>query len=1147
MTTDLHDPEFVDPTVAQRSASNPDISSWVSASAGTGKTRVLTDRVLRLMLTGAMPGRILCLTFTKAAAAEMANRLNDRLAKWAMMDDDKLVDSLFELTGEEVKDTDLAIARGLFARVLDVPGGLKIQTIHAFCQSLLGRFPLEAGLAPHFKVMDERTAAEMQLEARDAMLRSAARDQILSDALMLVTAQSNEEDFGKLLSGLASERRRLMQLFASAGGLEGATEVVRRHLNLKPDETPDSVLLAACDQTAFDAEQMGRAAEALKQGSKTDQDRATLMVAWLADPERRAAGFSDWVSVFLTKKGEKRARMSTKGAQSTLPEIDDILIVEADRLIRIREHLTALAIANSTAALLTIGAAMLSSYEQIKRRNVRLDYDDLVLLTRDLLSRSDAAAWVLYKLDEGLDHVLVDEAQDTNPDQWAVIASLVSEFFVGDGAREVNRTMFAVGDVKQSIYGFQRADPENFVVWQQRFGQTVREVDRAWRPVDLAVSFRSAQAVLDVVDAVFDTPETRDGLIFDDADGREVKHFSFRKGQAGRVELWPAMQPPDQDGEGEWVLPTSQLQVLSASHRLALDIADRIKDWIDSAEELPGRGRIVRPGDVMVLVQRRTSFVTDLVSALKARGVPVAGTDRMVLADQLPVKDLMAVARFVLLPEDDLTLAEVLKGPLCNLDDDDLFALAHGRADTLWRALRNRASEVPAWQAATDFLTTLMGRADFVPPYEFFAHLLGAMGGRKRLLARLGPEINDPVDEFLALAQTFEQNRVPSLQGFLHWLAAGESEIKRDPELQRDEVRVMTVHGAKGLQAPIVILPDTIRVPSRNEPLMWTPADGDQTDLHLPLWPGRAGANEPVTRALKEVAIRRREQEYRRLLYVAMTRAEDRLYVGGWDTRNARQEGCWYNLIERALKARGQSGETDTGTVWLHEGAQSEQPDRVDEARAEAQVPADMPDWAGTAPAPEPVPPRPLAPSRPEGEEPPVRSPLVADDMSRFQRGRLIHRLLQTLPDLPEPDRADAASRFLRNPAHHLEDTACEAIAAETMNILQHPEFAAIFGPNSRAEVSLAGVLGENVISGQVDRLMVEDDHILVIDYKTNRPPPATEVGVSPVYLRQMAVYRAALRRIYPDRTVRCALLWTDVGHLMPLSDAALDEYAPDT
>ena len=1130
----------LDPSVAQQTASNPEVSSWVSASAGTGKTRVLTDRVLRLMLAGAAPGRILCLTFTKAAAAEMANRLNDRLAEWAMMDDQALDASLFDLSGRTAGPEDRQTARGLFARVLDVPGGLKIQTIHAFCQSLLGRFPLEAGLAPHFRVMDDRTSAEMQLEARDVMLRAANQDAALSDALMVVTAQSNEDDFAKLLSGLASERRRLARMFDACGGLDGTIRQVRDHLGVKDGETAASILAHACDTKNFDEDGLRTAAKEMQTGSATDQKRADVMLAWLGHPEARIGDFGHWMSVFVTQKGTKRTQIATKKLINARPILAQVLDDEAERLILVQEHLTALSVAEATAALLTIGDAQLQAYDQIKRRNVRLDYDDLVLLTRDLLSRADAAAWVLYKLDEGLDHVLVDEAQDTNPDQWAVISNLVHEFFAGEGARETVRTMFAVGDVKQSIYGFQRADPANFVAWEQRFGRVAKNVDLPWRPVQLAVSFRSAQAVLDVVDQVFEADAARDGLAFDE---REIRHFSWRAGQAGRVELWPAEQPPEVvEGDDEWHLPTTQHRILSASQRLALKIARRIRDWLETGETLESRGRAIRPGDIMVLVQRRTDFVTDLVSALKSYGVPVAGTDRMVLADQLPVQDLMAVARFVLLPEDDLTCAEVLKGPFCNLDDDDLFALAHDRKATLWRELQGRAGENPLWSRASDFLSSLMARADFVPPYEFFAHLLGAMGGRQKMLARLGPEINDPVDEFLALAQAYEQNRVPSLQGFLHWLAAGESEVKRDPELERDEVRVMTVHGAKGLQAPVVILPDTIRVPRSDDPLMWAAVDGDK---ELLLWPGRAGAKEPVTRELRDKARTRRDQEYRRLLYVALTRAEDRLYVGGWDTLNKRSEGCWYEMVERALKICGREVETEEGPAWLHEGKQDADPDRMRVDQAAVEEPTSLPDWARQSAPPEPAPPRPLAPSRPEGEDPPVRSPLSDDDMSRFLRGRLIHRLLQTLPDLPESDRLASANRFLENPAHQLSEENRAAIADETLGILQHPEFAAIFGPNSRAEVSLAGALGEHVISGQVDRLLVEDDQILVIDYKTNRPPPETEADVSPVYLRQMAVYRAALQQIYPGRPVRCALLWTDVGHLTTLSEAALEPFAP--
>ncbi len=1131
---------FVDPATAQRAASDPEVSSWVGASAGTGKTRVLTDRVLRLMLADAAPGRILCLTFTKAAAAEMANRLSERLARWAMLEDDALAADLFDLTGKQAEGEELASARALFARVLDQPGGLKIQTIHAFCQSLLGRFPLEAGLPPHFQVMDERTSFEMLTAARDRVLAEARRAPELRDALGGVTERAGEQVFGEVIAALASERRRFSALLAAYGGHTGVIAAMRKHLGLGGDETDARIIEAACADTGFAKTELAQAAQALASGGTTDRRNAAAIADWLAGPAHRAERFDTYAGVFLTKDGAVRARFATKAVVEAMPAVVDIMAAEAARLVAVRERLAAVAVTEGTGALLSLAGALLAAYEDFKRRHARLDYDDLILLTRDLLSRAEAAEWVLFKLDGGLDHILIDEAQDTNPDQWAVVKALAEEFFAGEGARDQGRTIFAVGDAKQSIYGFQRADPAAFAATRDLFAARVKEIDQAWRPVELAVSFRSTEAVLQLVDRVFAGADARDGLMFD---AGEVRHFSHRRGQAGLVELWPLVTPADDDEA--WSLPTVQLAEISPSARLAAEIADRVEGWLASGERLDSRGRTMRPSDIMILVQRRADFVAEVVAALKAKGVPVAGTDRMVLADQLAVLDLLSVARFALLPEDELALAEVLKSPICNLDDDDLFDLAHGRTATLWQTLQARSAERAEWRGAADLLADLLARADYAPPYEFFAHLLGPAQGRRRLMARLGPEVNDPIDEFLALALQFEQSHTPSLQGFLHWIDAGEAEVKRDPELGRDEVRVMTVHGAKGLQAPVVILPDTVRVPSQDERLLWLSSE-ESGRAPLMLWPGVAGATEPVSREARAEARLRRDQEYRRLLYVALTRAEDRLYVGGWETSHKRGENCWYEMVRRAMDGWAEPSEGPDGLTWRFVTAQSGEADRAGTMGEEPAAALPLPDWIKTQPPPEPAPPKPLAPSRGEGEEPPVRSPLSDDGEARFLRGRLIHRLLETLPGIAPEKRATAALRFLGNPVHELAEEKQREIADEALRIMEHPDFAAIFGPGSRAEVNIAGALGEHVISGQVDRLLVGPDKILVIDYKTNRPPPDLVEDVSPLYLAQMAAYRAALKRIYPDRGVECALLWTDSGVLMPLPEHLLIEFAPD-
>jgi len=1135
---------LLDAETPQRRAADPKASVWVAASAGSGKTKVLTDRVLGLLLAGTPAHRLLCLTFTKAAAAEMSNRIAARLSRWATDPEPELAKDLEKLLGTVPDTKTLTKARRLFAQVLDAPGGMHIETIHAFCQSLLRRFPLEAGLAPHFQVMDDRDAGEMLAAAREEVL-IAARDRAdptLAEALSAVTAMVHETLFPELMAELAAERGRLVRLLRAHGGRDGLVNQVYARLELAPTDTAAGILTAACDDASFDAAGCRLVMAALLGGTKTDIERGEAMAAWLADPAGRAEAFARWQSVFLTAKGEIRAKLCTKGVETACPAAPAILAFEAERLLRLTDRLRAATVAEATKALLTLGGALLDSYARQKDRRAMLDYDDLILRSVDLLGREGLSAWVLFKLDGGIDHVLIDEAQDTNPDQWAVVRALTEEFFAGRGRREEGkRTVFAVGDAKQSIYSFQRADPRAFEEMRHLFARKVPEAGGLWDEVGLQVSFRSAQAVLDAVDAVFNSNGGRDGVV---APGETIQHLAFRQGAAGLVEVWPPVEPKLRDDPAAWKPPVERVKGDSPRGRLARLVALRIKAMI-GGEQLASRGGPIRPGDVMVLVRRRNAFVEELVRELKGLDVPVAGADRMILTEQLAVMDLMALGNALLLPEDDLTLATVLKGPLLGLTEDDLFTLAWNRSGSLWDALRQRATEHP-FAAAHALLAEAMGLADRVPVHDLYAHVL-AHGGKARLLARLGPEAEDPLDEFMGLTLGYERLHPPSLQGFLHWLEEGAVEIKRDLEGGADAVRIMTVHGSKGLQAPIVFLPDTLQVPTRPPKLLWLGEGEDQ----VPVWAPRADDQDAHCRAAKDTANRARDQEYRRLLYVAMTRAEDRLYVCGYLGRKSAAEHCWYNLIQDALTPRldpvedpflaAQGAAMIGSSVLRLEGAQTVPP-RPAEALPQPQPAGPAPAWTRQPAPPEPSPPRPLAPSRPEGEEPAVRSPFGQDDGARFRRGRLIHRLLQSLPELPAEKRRAAAARFLGRQAWELTVAQQSAIAMEVAAVLDDPAWSALFGPGSRAEVPVVGMVGDRVISGQVDRLVVTADEVLVVDYKTNRPPPRDASDVEPIYWRQMAAYRAALACIYPGRRIRCALLWTDGPKLMPLDGARLDD-----
>ncbi|SDG41068.1 DNA helicase/exodeoxyribonuclease V, subunit A [Limimonas halophila] len=1127
----------------QRAASDPDASAWVTASAGTGKTKVLTDRVLNLLLAGTEPERVLCLTFTKAAAAEMRNRLAERLAAWAVASDAELTDWLTALTGETPDASRLRRARELFARVLDTAGGMKIQTIHAFCQTVLARFPLEAGVPPHFQVMDERSAAETLQAARESVLLHAGRgDPRLADALAAVTAHAGESGFDELLGSLLNHRSRLVRLLSREGGVDTVIARIFDHLGVHPEETPDSVRRDGCAPDAGDGPDeaaLRLAVEAMKQGTAKEAGKADGLRAWLdADAARRAERYGEHRALFLTQAGEVRSTLLTKAARE-VGGAQAAMEAEAERLLRLEARMNAATVAHATTGLLRLGAAVLDAYHARKRAQARMDYDDLVLTARDLLSQPTRAAWVLFKLDNGLDHVLIDEAQDTSPEQWDVVQALTAEFFAGEGAREAGaRSVFAVGDAKQSIYSFQRADPAAFARMHDHFAERARDAEQAWRPVNLQVSFRATDAVLSAVDAVFARPDAAEGVVEGD---ERLRHDPVRVGHAGRVELWPTVAPAGENEHDPWQPPDEPEPDAPPATRLARLIAARIAGWVGGDPDgwLAARGRQMQAGDVLVLVRRRTAFMGELVRALKQREVPVAGVDRMVLTEQLAVRDLVALGRFLLLPEDDLTLACVLKGPLIALDEDALFALCHGRKGTLWDALRDRAGERADFERAFTRLNELLDRADFVPPHELFARILGAEGGRAAILARLGAEANEAIDEFMQLALAYEREHVPSLEGFLHWLEAGAQEVKREAEHAGNAVRIMTVHGAKGLQAPVVILPDTTQPPEQREKLLWDEATG------LALWPPKKAYEEAQSTALREAAEASQAREYRRLLYVAMTRAEDRLYVTGWRTNKTPSGTAWYDMVAEGLADVAEPVDFDfTATIpdgWTGEGLRLDTPQRAapkdpKPPRAEGESAGELPDWARTPPAAEPRPPRPLAPSQQSEREPPVRSPLQPGEADAFQRGRLVHRLLQTLPDLPPDQRGEAADRFLADPAHGLSSGAQRELRDEVLGVVNAPRHAHLFGPGSHAEVPVVGLLdGREPVSGQVDRLVVTDTAVVIVDYKTNRPPPAHPEEVSEVYRRQLGTYARLLEQVYPRRRVETWLLWTDGPTLMPI------------
>ncbi len=1199
----------------QRRAADPMASAFVAASAGSGKTKLLTDRLLRLMLSGSAPQRIQCLTFTKAAAAEMSVRLQNTLGEWVTLSDVALDARLTNL--DIMPSDDLRTkARALFADVLDLPGGMRIGTIHAFCQSLLRRFPLEASLSPHFRLMDDPDAADAMTEAREDML-AGATSATMQHALALLAGLASADQFGRHVVALQADRRRLQDALALGPDLIAAQ---RRALGITASTDGDILDNGVNWQEERRLRQA--ATFVLDNGSPSVAARAERILGWLGlDTETRVEVWDNWREEFHTKAGEARAAsgfVNQKLAKAH-PTLADPFLAEADRIAAVEDSRRALQVAAVSQALVTLAAPMLAAYDTRKSNAGLLDYDDLIGRASNLLV-DPGAAWVLYKLDGGIDHLLLDEVQDTAPAQWRIANALIGEFFAGVGAREApgvrvpHRTAFAVGDLKQSIYSFQGADADEFDRQRSHWRALVTGASKEFRDVPLDVSFRSTEPVLALVDAVFADPIAAAGVTEPGA----LHHYADRTGNAGCVELWPLAPRPDEPEPERWTVPERNQGQRTAPQLLAERVADWIAHETSGAVLLESQGRALRPGDVMVLVRRRNDFVRALLRALKSRGVAVAGLDRLLLTAQPAVQDLMALGDALLLPQDDLSFACLLTSPLGGLTDDSLMELAIGRAGkALWETLRMRAAERPDWQAASAFFGALLSRVDYLSPHALLSEALGPLGGRARLFARLGAEAAEPVDELLQAALAYARSHPPSLQGFLHWLRRNAAEVKREQDVAADAVRIMTVHGAKGLQAPLVIVPDTTALPPDEGGLLW--ADDPGTRRKVPIFSPRRELRCASVRDLRDAAAARQLGEHNRLLYVALTRAEDRLVVCGWQTKRNMAENCWYRLVERGFErlatersafvvpgspglahggsapggsapdrlvsggpvaagraseaqaeqgqlVQGQASHCSTpgcptpggwGDVLRHRTAQSVPPASKPTATSQTEdVP--LPPWAGVAPGWRPLPPpdeparpEPLAPSRPEGVElgpvPAADSPLAdrAGSVDRFRRGLLLHSLLQHLPALPPADRPDASRAWLDRPAHDLPAGEAAALVEEVLAILVHPELAPLFGPSSRAEVPLTGLIGNAVVGGLIDRLAVLDDQVLLADYKTNRRPPATDADTPVLYLRQLAAYRAVLRQIFPDRPVHCALVWTQAARVSMLADALLDQHTP--
>ncbi|PIR31678.1 MAG: double-strand break repair helicase AddA [Alphaproteobacteria bacterium CG11_big_fil_rev_8_21_14_0_20_44_7] len=1080
-------------TTAQKLASEPAISARVSANAGTGKTSVLTNRVLRLLLDGVAPGKVLCLTYTKAAAAEMSARITQRLKIWVKAGDAELVADLQDLIGKLPDAALLKRARSLFVAKLNSMPPPRIQTIHSFCQEVLQRFSIEANVPTNFKVLDDISSKELLKEARQRLLSKKQDDKKLAEVIDYIAENSSETKFYDVLNEVISKRNKIRKLGLADFNFEN---LYIKH-NVAPNTLPKDLI---AEMLNFDKSAMNKYTEALeKYGKKIAQKHLVKLEQIILQRDGLAYAnfyFKDDNSEYTLKHlaGNKEVSENFAG-------FEEFMATEFERLGGLLDKYRSLKLLKFTECVYALAAQFLQIYDDLKFRQGRLDYEDLIYFTKELLNKSNAAQWVLYKLDGGIEHILIDEAQDTSPDQWAIAEILTDEFFSGENAHNNNRTIFIVGDEKQSIYRFQGADPKSFGRVSTKLAQKATIAEKEWHEIPLDISFRSVDVVLQLTDKIFNDENYRKYVSFS---GKEILHNISRQGQAGRVELWPLITESGSKAIPNWEIPLTHSKYTSAEAEIAEKIASQIKGWLDNGRKLASQDRKIEPGDIMILLRKRSSLADSLIRKLKAKNIPVSGADRMVLTEHIAVQDLLALCKFLLLPQDDYSLACALKSPLFGISEDELFGICRGRGKGF--SIISYLEKESKYNELYKELNALLQIVDFLPPSELFIHMLDIMGGRKKLISRLGDEVNDPLDELLAHAEYFESNHTSSLQEFIYWLENGVSEIKRDMEQQGNEVRIMTIHGAKGLQAPIVFLPDTTSNPvdkSKNPNLL----EDDEGYFYAP--PNSKLYNKFAMQLVDEYQENALE-EYFRLLYVAITRAEDELYICGKISKKDEEnegklkENCWYNVIKTKMEELGESD----GDVLVFKSEQNVTPNKSMKkqmVKARAQIPQYLYEEA----------------AQEQGgaftEMPTEKNP---QNLDAIARGVKIHKFLEFYNSNIEVDKGELANKFFED----------KQIAEEILQVLEREEFQEIFDKEkSFAEVGIAGIVEGKQVNGQIDRLLVTDNEVVIIDFKTSAEKPQ---AMPKKYIEQMRGYKSLISDIYPNHVVTAKILWTSVPML---------------
>ena len=1074
----------------QLKASNPENSVWVSASAGTGKTKILTDRVLRLLISGVPPQKILCITFTNAAAGEMQHRIYNKLEAWTKVDDNQLMADLRLLTGLAPNKEELIYIRTIYHKLLDYQNTINIYTIHSFCQKILKTFPIEAGLSPGFQILDNLTSCGILNVLKQQIYIDPLHEKIAN----FLSMNFHEMTINDIINEIIDNKLKFKNLFENHSIVS---------------ENVSQFGMAA---VSFE---MSARLRMTNVNSEDTQIRDTLrqLIEAYGNP---IALPDNLFTFFLTNDGDKRKQLITRKIYLNNLEfaakLDDIqeLVYQFDQDIKTQKLL------EYSNILLELAKTLITIYDEYKNQKNLLDYDDLIFYTKELLTKKATKDWVLYKLDGGIDHLLVDEAQDTSPEQWQIIESLIGEFYAGDSVKK-HRTIFVVGDEKQSIFSFQGADTNAFNIVKNHLKQRLIEANKNFEIINLELSYRSAPAILDVVYNVFQQIKNCTPTLFL-SDNPFI--LPTRKTSKGRVELWDLISTPKNFEKLFWPLPEDYQQFVSPAQALAIKIAQFIKGQINSRVINLDTGLPLTAGDFMILVRKRDQLTNEVIKQLKNHGLAVAGVDRMTLSQNLSVIDLISAAKFVLAPNDDLNLAHLIKSPIIGGNEEDLYQLALMRQDlSIWQVLQNNVeiNNIPHYQMIYKKLKTLRDLYQYSHAGNFFHIIIDNLSLRKIFLQLNSIDDSEAINELLYLSYNYADKIDISLQAFIYWFEASEIEVQRNVEAL-DKIRVMTIHGAKGLQAPVVILCDTTTIPANQSKFVWTDDDRVLYSMSMDQAP-------QILKELKQHIQNKDLQEYLRLLYVAMTRSADHLIICGCSMSEKLPEYCWYSLIANAMRGMC-SADKDGAFVY---GDQQQQATQALEYKHSTVVPkaniGEMENFDWTLSFPKCLYKNNATVTVIQNR--PAISLLISNN--HFQYGRIFHKILED----------SVKGRNIYNICTHpliatLPELLRYKILISIGNILSNNEFINIISWDEvKTEVNI-GVLQDNQTKiGRIDLLSISSNKLIIVDYKSDAHPPAVQHFISTDYINQLNFYRSIMQEIYPHHNVICKILWLENGSFM--------------